>query len=39
MVLLDSFGLTQGTDTWGMRQMRRTPCYVTKWDEAPTVRA
>lgn len=38
-VLLGSSGLTQGTGTWGMRQMRRTPCYTTKWDEVPTVRA
>lgn len=38
-VLLGSSGLTQGTDTWGMRQVRRTPCYTTKWGEVPTARA
>lgn len=38
-VLLGSSGLTQGADTWGMRQVRRTPYYTTRWDEVPTVRA
>lgn len=38
-VLLASSGLTQGTDTWGMRQVRRTPCYTTRWNEVPTARA
>mgnify|MGYP001765312853 CR=1 FL=1 len=38
-VLLGSSGLTQGADTWGMRQVRRTPCYTTRWNEVPTVRA
>lgn len=38
-VLLGSSGLTQGADTWGMRQVRRTPCYTTKWSEVPVARA
>jgi DNA polymerase V len=38
-VLLGSSGFTQGADTWGMRQVRRTPCYTTRWNEVPTVRA
>ena len=38
-VLLGSSGLTQGADTWGMRQVRRTPCYTTRWSDVPTVRA
>ena len=38
-VLLGSSGLTQGADSWGMRQLRRTPCYTTRWSDAPTVRA
>ncbi len=38
-VLLGSSGLTQGADTWGMRQVRRTPCYTTRWSEVPVVRA
>jgi DNA polymerase V len=38
-LLLGSSGLTQGADTWGMRQVRRTPCYTTRWCDAPTVRA
>ena len=38
-VLLGSSGLTQGADTWGMRQVRRTPCYTTCWNEAPVARA
>ncbi len=37
-VLLGSSGLTQGADTWGMRQVRRTPCYTTRWSEVPVVR-
>lgn len=38
-VLLGSSGLNQGADTWGMRQLRMTPSYTTKWSDAPTVRA
>ena len=38
-LLLGSSGLTQGSDTWGMRQVRRTPCYTTRWDDVPTARA
>ena len=38
-VLLGSSGLTQGANTWGMRQLRRTPFYTTRWNEVPTVRA
>lgn len=38
-VLLGSSGLSQGTETWGMRQERRTPCYTTRWSEVPTARA
>lgn len=38
-LLLGSSGLTQGADTWGMRQVRRTPCYTTRWCDVPTVRA
>ena len=38
-LLLGSSGLTQGADTWGMRQGRRTPCYTTRWCDVPTVRA
>lgn len=38
-ILLCSSGFSQGTDTWGMRQVRRTPRYTTRWDEAPTARA
>ncbi len=38
-ILLGSSGFTQGTDTWGMRQVRRTPCYTTRWNEVPVVRA
>lgn len=38
-VLLGSSGLNQGADTWGMRQVRRTPCYTTRWSEVPTARA
>jgi len=38
-ILLGSSGLTQGVDTWGMRQVRRTPCYTTQWSETPVARA
>ncbi|MDX9844469.1 MAG: Y-family DNA polymerase [Aquabacterium sp.] len=38
-VLLGSSGLSQGVDTWGMRQVRRTPSYTTQWSDVPTVRA
>jgi DNA polymerase V len=38
-ILLGSSGFTQGADTWGMRQVRRTPCYTTRWSEVPVVRA
>ncbi|MFY9811630.1 Y-family DNA polymerase [Aquabacterium sp.] len=38
-VLLCSSGLTQGADTWGMRQVRRTPCYTTRWHDVPVARA
>jgi DNA polymerase V len=38
-VLLGSSGLTQGADTWGMRQVRRTPGYTTRWSEVPVARA
>lgn len=38
-VLLGSSGLTQGADTWGMRQVRRTPCYTTIWHDVPVARA
>jgi len=38
-VLLGSAGLTQGAQTWGMRQTRRTPCYTTRWEDVPVARA
>ena len=38
-ILLGSSSFTQGADTWGMRQVRRTPCYTTRWSEVPVVRA
>lgn len=38
-VLLGSSGLTQGADTWGMKQVRRTPSYTTWWSEVPVARA
>ncbi|MBH2015705.1 MAG: Y-family DNA polymerase [Burkholderiales bacterium] len=38
-VLLGSSGITLGADTWGMKQVRRTPRYTTVWGEVPTVRA
>lgn len=38
-VLLGSSGLSQGADTWGMRQVRRTPSYTTQWSDVPTARA
>jgi len=38
-VLLGSSGLTNGEDSWGMRQVRRTPNYTTSWDDVPTARA
>lgn len=38
-VLLGSSGLSQGADTWGMRQIRKTPNYTTQWSDAPTARA
>lgn len=38
-VLLGSSGLSQGTDTWGMRQVRKTPSYTTQWSDVPTARA
>ena len=38
-VLLGSSGLTNGEESWGMRQVRRTPNYTTCWDDVPTARA
>jgi DNA polymerase V len=38
-VLLGSSGLSQGADTWGMRQVRKTPSYTTRWTDAPIARA
>ena len=38
-VLLGSSGIALGADTWGMKQVRRTPRYTTVWGEVPTVRA
>ena len=38
-VLLGSSGLTQGEGTWGMRQVRRTPAYTTRWNDVPVARA
>lgn len=38
-VLLGSSGLNNGEETWGMRQIRRTPNYTTCWDEVPIARA
>lgn len=38
-VLLASSGLSHGADTWGMRQIRKTPNYTTLWSDVPTARA
>jgi len=38
-LLLGSSGIEQGADTWGMKQVRRTPRYTTDWREVPTARA
>jgi DNA polymerase V len=38
-LLLGSSGIEQGADTWGMRQVRRTPRYTTAWHEVPVARA
>ena len=34
-----STGLQGATQTWGMRQERRTPQYTTRWDDVPVARA
>jgi DNA polymerase V len=38
-LLLASSGIHQGMDTWGMKQVRRTPRYTTNWDDVPVARA
>lgn len=38
-VLLGSSGVRNGEQTWGMRQLRKTPNYTTCWDEVPVARA
>jgi DNA polymerase V len=38
-LLLGSSGMDQGADTWGMKQVRRTPRYTTDWYEVPVARA
>lgn len=38
-LLLGSSGMNQGADTWGMKQVRRTPRYTTDWTEVPVARA
>ena len=38
-LLLGSSCIEQGADTWGMKQVRRTPRYTTDWREVPTARA
>lgn len=38
-LLLGSSGIEQGADTWGMKQVRRTPRYTTDWREVPVARA
>lgn len=38
-LLLGSSGMDHGADTWGMKQVRRTPGYTTDWGEVPVVRA
>ena len=38
-LLLGSSGMDQGADTWGMKQVRRTPKYTTDWAEVPVARA
>lgn len=38
-LLLGSSGIEQGADTWGMKQVRRTPRYTTDWRDVPVARA
>ena len=38
-LLLGSSGMDQGLDTWGIKQVRRTPRYTTDWCEVPVARA
>lgn len=38
-LLLGSSGIEQGTDTWGMKQVRRTSRYTTDWLDVPVARA
>ena len=38
-LLLGSSGMDQEADTWGMKQVRRTPKYTTDWCEVPVARA
>jgi DNA polymerase V len=38
-VLLGSSGIDQGADTWAMQQVRKTPCYTTRWGDVPVARA
>lgn len=38
-LLLGSSGIEQGADTWGMKQVRRTPRYTTDWQDVPVARA
>ena len=38
-LLLGSSGMDQGAETWGMKQVRRTPKYTTDWTEVPVARA
>jgi len=38
-LLLGSSGIEQGADTWGMKQVRRTPSYTTDWRDVPVARA
>ncbi|WP_445207663.1 DUF4113 domain-containing protein [Aquabacterium sp. G14] len=39
VLLGGSSRLSQGADTWGMRQVRKTPSYTTQWSDVPTARA
>ncbi len=38
-VVLGSAGIPSSRRGWEMKQERRTPCYTTRWDDMPLVRA
>lgn len=38
-LLFGSSGIEAGADSWGMRQVRRTPGYTTNWQDVPIARA